>query len=73
MLKKKDMPYKKNVKCLHACVYIYRYVYMMWLFNQYYMYLICISIVVEITSGGEATVSQYPRVVSDINDDVLTE
>ena len=37
------------------------------------MYSICISIVVEIISSGEATVSQYPRVVRDINDDVLTE
>lgn len=45
---------------MHVCIYVniwYDYLYI-----YYYMYSICISIesiVVEIISSGEATVSQY--------------
>ena len=41
MLKKKDMPYKKNVKRLHACVYIYTYIYI-------YLYYMIIYILLRV-------------------------
>lgn len=47
---------------MHVCIYVNIWYDYLYIYIYYYMYSICISIesiVVEIISSGEATVSQY--------------